>query len=473
MDPSQLPKQEYDVFLSHASANKRWAEVLAQNLKSTGRRVFYDEWSLVPGSELVSGLYDGLQHSRTGILVVSPEAANSGWVGREYRRMIHRRTKDPGFRFVPVVYGEMAEMPFLEDILWEDFRPRGDDPEADYRRGFHRLLCGLEGRCPGDQSFTEDLTIPGAECATPLDQGSGDFFAGLFSALEFTPVQLLLAQADRAGGPVIQTLLADARARYGATTCHHLAPPFDPEAGMDAYFTLLARQCGMDPAAGNAAAFEGALHQRFMDGKTLFLLVSGLENGSDEGRHRLAGMLRNLADMYPNQLRVVLCGGERLSDLKYADGTLSMFNTAEEHHWPELGVADLVEIQAERYGGNGLTTGEAEAVLSAAGGHPRLILWCLEQRRRQPEGEPPDYRRTLAASPFMHQQFTPFKRDPQALERLCALLAADDLGPAEPYLQDPLLRRLYWRNLCRPVGDRLRWRCAAIREGGKKVLGCL
>ena len=38
------PRQErYDVFLSHASANKRWVEVLARNLKAQGLRVFYDE----------------------------------------------------------------------------------------------------------------------------------------------------------------------------------------------------------------------------------------------------------------------------------------------------------------------------------------------------------------------------------------------------------------------------------------------
>ncbi len=237
----------------------------------------------------------------SGVLVVSPEASNSGWVGREYHRMVNRRTNDPGFRFVPVVYGEMAEFPFLEDTLSEDFRPHTDDIQSDYRRSFYRLLCGIDGKSPGsDQTHTGLLQIPGDECATPLDQGSDDFFADLFSALDFTPMHLLLAQADRAGGPVIQTLLAEARARYGEANTHHLAPPFDPEAVMDAYFTLLARQCGLEPAeSGGAAAFEAALYQRFMNGEPLFLLVSGLENGSDEGRRRLAGMLRNLADLYP------------------------------------------------------------------------------------------------------------------------------------------------------------------------------
>ena len=318
------------------------------------------------------------------------------------------------------------------------------------------------------------MQIPGDECTTPLDQGSEDFFVDLFAALDFNPLQLLLAQADRAGGPVIQTLQADARERYGEANSHHLAPPFDPEADMDAYFTLLARQCGLDAAKiSSAAAFEGALHQRFINGETLFLLVSGLENGSDEGRRRLAGMLRNLSDMYPDKLRVLLCGGERLSELKYADGKLSMLNTAEERHWPELSLADISEMQTRRYAANGLSHAEAETVLTLSGGHPRLILWCLEQRRGQQTDKGVDYHQALAVSPFIYQAFTPFRREPEAMRRLCAWLSSDDLGPHAPYLQDPLLRQLYWRNLCRPIGGRLRWRCTAIKDGGKAVLQCV
>jgi len=471
MDQHKTPS--YDVFLSHASANKAWVEILARNLKDRGFKVFYDEWSLVPGKDLVPGLYDGLQASQAGILVVSPEAANSGWVGREYQRMLSRRTNDPTFRFIPVVYGELAGFPFLEDILWIDFRANGNAPEDGYRRAFHRLLSGLRGKPPGSsQRFDGRLTIPGDEAATALDEGSNDFFADLFSALDYNPIQLLLAQADRAGGPVIQTLLADARERYGETNSHHLAPPFDPAADTDAYFGLLARQCGLPTAIDGATAFEAGLHQRLVSGEPLFLLVSGLENGADDGRRHLAGMLRNLAEMYPDRLRVLLCGGTGLSDLKYADGQLSMLNTAEERRWPELTGADVAAMQARRFAGDDLDDDEATVVLAVAGGQPRLVLWCMEQRRKQPMGAPPDYRQTLANSPFIHQAFTPFKRDPDAVRRLCNLLSGDDLGPAAPYLQDPLLRQLYWKNLIHPVGDQLQWRCDVIRDGGRGVLGC-
>jgi hypothetical protein len=467
MEPTTA-EYDYDLFLSHASANKYWVEVLANNLKQQGLKVFYDEWSLVPGGDLVDGLYQGLQRSRAGVLVVSPEAANSGWVGREWQRMVNRRAKDPSFVIVPVVYDEVAEFAFLEDLLWVDFRPA-----VDYRRAFHRLLCGLEGLAPGpDQAFEAPLEVPGEEAGTPLDDGAPGFFADLFTDLGFNPVQLLLAQADRAAGPVVQALLEEARGRYGATNVHHLSPAFDPRTGLNAYFALLARQCGLDPAIDTAAGFEGALHVRLADGEPVCLLVTGFENGPAGGRRRLAGMLRGLADMYPQRLRVVLCGSAGLAELKYADGELSMLNVAREREWPELGLADVRRMSALRYPEEALDDAQTEAILAASGGHPRLIRLCLERRHQQGGMDRDGYTRILAGSRELYSLFTPYKRDAEAVERICAWLGQDDVGPSEPYIHDELLRRLYWHNLLRHRGERLCWRCGAIRHGGKAVLRC-
>ena len=82
--PGSTAQTTYDVFISHKSEYKRWVEVLAQNLHKCGYNVFLDVWELVPGRSLVDGLYQGLQRSRAGVLVVTPEAWESGWVREEY-----------------------------------------------------------------------------------------------------------------------------------------------------------------------------------------------------------------------------------------------------------------------------------------------------------------------------------------------------------------------------------------------------
>lgn len=81
----------YDVFISHKSDVKPWVEVLARNLLNRGFRVFLDVWEIVPGRSLVDELYRGLQQSRTGILIVTPETWESGWVREEYGNMMGRK----------------------------------------------------------------------------------------------------------------------------------------------------------------------------------------------------------------------------------------------------------------------------------------------------------------------------------------------------------------------------------------------
>ena len=68
-------RDQYDVFVSHSSAQKDWVEALARNLQAANKSVFLDLWRLVPGREWKEGLRAGLAACRAAILVVSPEAA--------------------------------------------------------------------------------------------------------------------------------------------------------------------------------------------------------------------------------------------------------------------------------------------------------------------------------------------------------------------------------------------------------------
>ena len=51
---------EYDVFLSHASANKQAVRELAKRLKGDGLRVWLDEWVIQPGDSIPLAIEQGL-----------------------------------------------------------------------------------------------------------------------------------------------------------------------------------------------------------------------------------------------------------------------------------------------------------------------------------------------------------------------------------------------------------------------------
>lgn len=81
---------EYDVFLSHASEDKDdVARPLAMLLQERGLRVWYDEFELRIGDNLVAKLNAGINASRFGILVLSDAFFAKRWTKYELDMLEH------------------------------------------------------------------------------------------------------------------------------------------------------------------------------------------------------------------------------------------------------------------------------------------------------------------------------------------------------------------------------------------------
>jgi hypothetical protein len=55
----------YDVFLSHNSKDKPRVRKLAEDLRTAGLRVWFDEWVLKPGDDIYLSIERGLHASET------------------------------------------------------------------------------------------------------------------------------------------------------------------------------------------------------------------------------------------------------------------------------------------------------------------------------------------------------------------------------------------------------------------------
>ena len=74
----------YDVFLSHASEDKDdVARPLALRLQELGLRVWFDEFELRIGDNLVAKLNAGINGSRFGILILSKDFFGKNWTEHE------------------------------------------------------------------------------------------------------------------------------------------------------------------------------------------------------------------------------------------------------------------------------------------------------------------------------------------------------------------------------------------------------
>ncbi len=138
----------YDVFLSHASADKPAVEYLAQRLRKEGLDPFLDKWHLVPGEPWQKALEEALDQSRTCAVFIGKQLGP--WQNEEMRSALGERVDDPAFRVIPVLLpggkeiGKEKLPRFLRRLTWVDFRTDLDDEDA-----FRRLLAGIRGQAPG------------------------------------------------------------------------------------------------------------------------------------------------------------------------------------------------------------------------------------------------------------------------------------------------------------------------------------
>jgi hypothetical protein len=287
--------KSYDVFLSYKSEHKLWVEVLASNLLLYGYRVWLDSWEVVGGSSFVRSLYEGIKQARRGILVVTPDAIHSGWVREEYEQMMVQKHQDPGFSIIPLLVGrEVPDFPFLSSVQIVDFR----NP-SDYRKAFYCLLCALEGEPPGPKvrlAHEPEIPAPIDKIATDLKNGERIFVNQIFDSVCLPTVQalLLLAQADQGQENLIQAILIEANSLYGSERTLHLMPPYSPRTNSRDYFRMLGKQCNSNQDIISAIHLQSCLEDRLISNQRLFLLISGFEHSSKEGREELAGCLRAL-----------------------------------------------------------------------------------------------------------------------------------------------------------------------------------
>jgi hypothetical protein len=458
----------YDVFISYRFTQRDWAEALAHNLVAQGYKVFIDAWELYGGQQFTQAIEQALHESRCALLIATPEAADSGWVQHEYEMMVKLEQQGAGFFFIPVVWGEFPDFPFLETLHAVDF---GDSSEAQYREAFQRLLAALQKKAPGPSpQFDGLLKLPVALPATPvkLAKKQRSFVEDIFTYMDNGMPVMVLAQEGFNTQHYAQALKEKAEARYGENNVLHIFPPASLKASSDQYFARLGKQCGFEAEIASSWEWSEAMEQRLLDGDELFLLVTGFENGADDARRDLAGELRGLIEAHPMEFRLVMIGGERLAGMKYEHGAMSFLNKLEEVPLPSVCIEDVRALYLARHGDVPATDALLLDVLAFSGQHPRLVETCLRALER---GQT-DWRAAVMASNLPTQLFARF-RDAAEQGAMCENLQREELGWYSTWPQDELIRRLYWQNLLTNNDKgRLVWRCELITRIGKELLGC-
>ena len=462
----------HDVFISHRHENNAWVAALASNLRLCGLNVWVDLSELIPGGPVARQTREALQNASHALLLATPEALESNWVQEDYSALLARRGLNSSFRIIPLFFGTFPNFLFLESRYCVDFAGPG---RAAYRAAFSQVLRSLRNQPPGDPvELPEGLEIPEAftprledMAARPLGESEKAFIGTVFDALRGNRPLMLLGQADSGKTAAHRAILALARRRFGADNTLHLVPHGQPDIDRAEYFSYLGGQIDPGKSCLKASDFEFLMEDCLARGKSIFLLMTRFEEGSQDGRQSLSRALRNLSERYHDWLKVVLCGAERLLELRHKEGLLSPLRNAEPMLWPEPTAADILAWQPA--GVQSLTEEDASVLLRLAGGNVRLIQQGLKMLRPDAPLNIPAVAAKLRQDPLLRARFAACRQHGDA-ERVASLLRREDLGRYEPWPVQTLLRRLYWDGLVVESQGRFRWRCELVRLIGRDVL---
>jgi len=153
-----------DVFICHASEDKEeFVSHLARLLQKSSVRVWYDEFSMGWGDNLMRSIDKGLSSSRFGIVVLSEHFFQKGWTVRELGGLWSREVK-----------GEKVILPIWHNVKKEDverFSPMLVDKVAldSSKHDLDEIVRRLVQLVQGGSGIDEDRTQ-----ATPLPLSLGD-----------------------------------------------------------------------------------------------------------------------------------------------------------------------------------------------------------------------------------------------------------------------------------------------------------
>ncbi|MCK9923151.1 TIR domain-containing protein [Frankia sp. AgPm24] len=175
-----MDKPDWDFFVSYAQADWRWAEWIAWQLEESGGfQVLFQAWDMVPGTNLVVGMQNGVIRAQRMIAVVSDEYTHAQFGTAEWHSAF---SADPsGFtrKLLAVRVEDCARPGLLGQVVPVDlFDKAEDDARAELVRWARLAVSGGRAKPASAPIFPGLFTdgppppFPGAASKVSLEQAA-------------------------------------------------------------------------------------------------------------------------------------------------------------------------------------------------------------------------------------------------------------------------------------------------------------
>jgi len=110
-----------DVFISYAGCDGEFAHRLASDLEARGIRVWFAEWDIDYGDDIVQEIENGLDETTKFLIVLSPEAVDRKWVRQELSTAFHKALSGAETVIIPIMLKRCTPPAFVRTKKWADF----------------------------------------------------------------------------------------------------------------------------------------------------------------------------------------------------------------------------------------------------------------------------------------------------------------------------------------------------------------
>lgn len=119
---SKVQVYKNDVFISHSKKDVEFVREVAIKLKKAGIRLFFDEWNIKYGEDIVRALNKGLEASKTILFFMSKSSLNSNWVEYEQNISIFNDPLNLNLKLIPILIEDCDIPDSLKRLKYIDAR---------------------------------------------------------------------------------------------------------------------------------------------------------------------------------------------------------------------------------------------------------------------------------------------------------------------------------------------------------------
>jgi len=115
-------KQQFEIFISFSSIDRPRARELAVELKHSGFQVWFDEWFISIGSNIPLEIQNGIENSRSVLMLMTPEYFASEWAKLESTALIYQDPTNSSKSILPVLIRDCVPPKNIQALRHFDLR---------------------------------------------------------------------------------------------------------------------------------------------------------------------------------------------------------------------------------------------------------------------------------------------------------------------------------------------------------------